>query len=149
MTKERGGSLIFLAAGIYGLLFSMTLPLGRWNEPGPAVFPLVLSSLLCLSGIMWFIRGKQEKRKPVSPGKSHTSFGAPVKIVGISVGFILFLEPLGYLLASTLYLFLLFLWVSRYRLWVAVILALAFGPGSWLFFGKLLATPLPQGYLPL
>ena len=51
MTKERGGSLIFLAAGIYGLVFSTGLPFGRWNEPGPGVFPLALSILLCISGL--------------------------------------------------------------------------------------------------
>jgi hypothetical protein len=28
MTKERGGSLIFLAAGVYGLVFSIQLPEG-------------------------------------------------------------------------------------------------------------------------
>jgi hypothetical protein len=54
---------------------------------------------------------------------------------------------LGYLLTSLLYMFVLFLWVSRYRLWVAVVLAITFGAGSWLFFERLLATPLPKGSL--
>ncbi|HUL30806.1 MAG TPA: hypothetical protein VLZ03_10175, partial [Thermodesulfobacteriota bacterium] len=63
MTKERGGSLIFLAAGIYGLVFSVQLPLGKWNQPGPAVFPLSLSILLCLFGMGWFIRGKGAGKK--------------------------------------------------------------------------------------
>jgi putative tricarboxylic transport membrane protein len=149
MTKERGGSLIFLAAGIYGLGLSMSLPVGRWNEPGPGVFPLVLSSLLCVFGILWFIQGKGERKDAVAPGESLRRFMTPLKIIGITAAFVLFLEPLGYLLASTLYLFVLFLWVSRYALWIAMVLSLAFGPGSWLFFKKLLSTPLPKGFLPL
>ena len=151
MTKERGGSLVFLAAGIYGLVFSMGLSLGRWNEPGPGVFPLALSILLCVSGIVWFIRGKAkgEKKETVIRKAFIRKFSTPLQIVGLTAVFILVLEPLGYLLTSALYLFVLFLWVSRYRLWVAAVLAITFGAGSWLFFEKLLTTPLPKGFLPL
>jgi len=149
MTKERGGSFIFLAAGIYGMALSMRLPFGRWNEPGAGVFPLVLSFLLCVCGISWFLRGKGEKKESVGLGEFLRRFVTPLKILGITAAFILFLEPLGYLLSSTLYLFVLLLWVSRYGLWVAMVLSLAFGPGSWLFFSKLLSTPLPKGFLPI
>jgi putative tricarboxylic transport membrane protein len=150
MTKERGGSLIFLAAGIYGLVFSVGLPFGRWNEPGPAVFPVVLSILLCISGIVWFIRGKAKAETRKSAGVKeflHKYFTA-VQIVGLTGVFILLLGPLGYLLTSILYLFVLFLWVSRYKLWVAAVFAITFGAGSWVFFEKLLTTPLPKGFLP-
>ena len=149
MTKERGGSLIFLAAGIYGLFFSIQLPLGRWNEPGPAVFPLGLSIFLCIFGISWFLqgKGKGEKKEPASPRGFIQKFTTPIQIVSLTAAFILTFELLGYLLASTIYLFVLFFWVSRYRLWTALVLAIAFGAGSWLFFEKLLATPLPKGFL--
>ena len=82
-------------------------------------------------------------------GEFLRKYMTPVKITGITAVFILFLQPLGYLLASTLYLFVLLTWVSRYSLRIAIILSLAFGPGSWLFFKKLLSTPLPRGLLPL
>ena len=149
MNKERGGGLIFLAAGIYGLVFSIQLPLGRWNQPGPAVFPLGLSIFLCIFGISWFIRGRREgeKQGTVSLNGFVQKFMTPIKIICLTTGFILTFEFLGYLLASTLYLFLLFLWVSRYRWWTALVLAVVFGAGTWLFFEKLLATPLPNGFL--
>ena len=151
MSKERGGSLIFLAAGIYGLIFSIGLPLGRWNEPGPGVFPLGLSILLSIFGISWFIQGKGKggKKETVSLGEFVRKFITPLRIIAITAAFILTLELLGYLLASTLYILVLFFWVSRYKLWTAFILAIVFGAGSWLFFEKLLATPLPKGFLPL
>ncbi len=151
MSKVRGGSVIFLAAGIYGLVFSLQLPLGKWNQPGPAVFPLCLSILLCIFGISWFIqgKGKGEKKETASLRGFIQKFSVPLKIVGLTAGFILALAPLGYLLASTIYLFVLFHWVSRYRLWTALALAIAFGAGSSFFFGKLLATPLPGGFLSL
>ena len=151
MSKERGGSLIFLAAGIYGLIFSIQLPLGRWNQPGPAVFPLSLSILLCVFGVSWFIQGKgnAEKKETVCLGGSVRKFITPIQIVALTAAFILTFDSLGYLLASILYLFVLFLWVSRYRFWTALGLAIAFGAGSWLFFGKVLTTSLPKGFLPL
>ncbi len=151
MTKERGGSLIFLAAGIYGLILSIGLPLGRWNEPGPGVFPLSLSILLCVSGIVWFTRGKGKRKEKETAGLRELvrKFATPLQIAGLTVGFILALEPMGYLLASIFYLFALFVWVSRYRLWIGAVLAITFGAGSWLFFGRLLSTPLPMGFLSL
>lgn len=150
MTKERGGSLIFLAVGIYGVVFSIGLPFGRWNEPGPGVFPLALSILLCISGIVWFVRGKTkgEARTPGDLKGFLRKYATAAQIVGLTGVFILALEPLGYLLTSILYLFFLFLWVCRYKLWVAAVFAVTFGAGSWLFFGKLLTTPLPKGFLP-
>jgi putative tricarboxylic transport membrane protein len=150
MTKERGGSLIFLAAGIYGMVFSIGLPFGRWNEPGPGVFPLALSILLCISGIVWFIRGKTtgETRRSAGWKEFSRKYVTAAQIVGLTGVFILVLEPLGYLLTSILYLFVLLLWVCRYKLWVAAVFAMTFGAGSWFFFEKLLTTPLPKGFLP-
>ena len=149
MTKERGGALIFLAAGIYGIAFSSGLPFGRWNEPGPAIFPLIVSILLCASGIAWFVGGKAKERKQEALvwRQLVRKYRNPLRIVAFTAAFIVALYPIGYLLTSTLYLFALFFWVSGHRLSVAVLLAAVFGPASWLVFGKLLTTPLPAGLL--
>jgi putative tricarboxylic transport membrane protein len=151
MTKERGSSIVFLAAGIYGLVFSTGLPLGKWNAPGPGVFPLSLSILLCAFGLVWFVQGrvKQGEKPQERLGELLRKSGTPLQIVGITAAFILLLEPLGYLLASALYTFVLFSRVSRYPLWIAAALAATFGAGSWIFFTKVLSTPLPNGLLPL
>jgi putative tricarboxylic transport membrane protein len=151
MTKERGGALIFLAVGIYGVVYSSALPLGHWNEPGPGVFPLIVSILLCACGIGWFIRGKATDKKTQAGGLGDfvRKYDNPLRIVGLTAAFIVALQPVGYLLAATLYLFVLFLWVSRYRVPVAALLALVAGPASWFLFGRLLATPLPPGLLGL
>jgi hypothetical protein len=148
MTKERGGGLIFFIAGVYGLIFSIRLPLGRWNEPGPAVFPLVLSILLCVSGLFWFSQEKGKKKEPLGLKGFLRKYFVTLQIVGLTAIFILAFEPLGYLLTSMFYIFILFLWVSHYSLWSAAVLAVAIGGGSWFFFEKLLSTSLPKGFLP-
>ena len=151
MTKERGGSLIFLAAGLYGLVFSLGLPLGRWNEPGPGVFPLAISALLFVSAILWFIKGgKKGESSGISVRQGpFQQFSTVIQIVGLTALFIGVLEPAGYVVTSTLYLFVLFFWVSRYRVWSAAALAITCGAGSWFLFEKLLKTPLRKGFWPL
>ena len=102
------------------------------------------------SGLTPFVViGNAEKKETVRLGGFPRKFITPVQIVALTAAFILTFDSLGYLLASTLYLFVLFIWVSRYRFWTALGLAIAFGAGSWLFFGKVLTTSLPQGFLPL
>jgi putative tricarboxylic transport membrane protein len=151
MTKERGGSLIFLAAGIYGLIFSSQLPFGRWNEPGPGVFPLALSILLFVSGVSWFIRGKGKggEGEKFDWAVLLKRLGTPLKIVGLTLAYVVAFDRVGYLLTSLIYIFILFLWVSRYKLWIAAGLAIFIGAGSWLFFERLLSVQLPKGFLPL
>ncbi len=144
MNKERAGSLIFFLAGIYGFIFSVQLPIGKWNQPGPAVFPLSLSLLLCISGTLRFI---QEKGKgKIDWGGLIKKLATPLQIVVLTAFFILALDWLGFLVTSFLYLFMLFCWVSHYRLWAAMALSLIFGVGCWYFFGKVLAVQLPTGF---
>jgi hypothetical protein len=69
VSKERVGSIIFFLVGFYGLIFGIQMPLGKWNEPGPGIFPLFLSILLCAFGILWFILGK-DKEKAMIPWAS-------------------------------------------------------------------------------
>ena len=143
MTKKRAGSLVFLIAGIYGLIFTLRLPMGRWNEPGAGAFPLIVCILLCLSGIFLFIsgNGKAENDWPSMIRRQWI----PFQIVLVTGAFITALDRLGYLLTASLYLFVLLWWVSRYKLWIALSLAVLLGATSWYLFAKLLATPLPQG----
>ena len=152
MTNDRTASLLFLASGIYGFYYSVQLPMGRWNEPGPGVFPFTISLLLLISGAVWFIRGKRgkaEKREGEKAGGFAflRNLATPLKIVGLTALFILIFNRVGYLITSSLYLFILLLWVSRYKVIVSAALAVGIGVGSWYFFAKILAVQLPQGFL--
>jgi putative tricarboxylic transport membrane protein len=152
MTKDRATSVLFLLTGIYGLYFSIQLPMGRWNEPGPGVFPITLSILLLISGVAWFIVGKRGPEGKSEAAKTDRrdifkTLSTPLKIVGITALLILVFNRVGYLVASSLYIFILLFWVSRYRIVVSVLLALSIGIGSWYFFEKILAVQLPKGFL--
>ena len=145
MTKTRAGSLIFLAVGVYALIFSIPLPLGQWNEPGAGVLPLFLAIGLCVSGILWFIAGKPKKGEKAGIDWRGIAriVKVPFQIVVLTAGLVLVLTYVGFLLGTMLYLFLIFVWVSRFKLRVAIGLAVVLGTGSWLFFVKLLLIQLP------
>jgi putative tricarboxylic transport membrane protein len=149
MTKDRGGSLFFLALGVYGLIFSLRLPYGHLNNPGPAMFPFGLSILLLLSGILWFIHGKgrPEEKEEVNWRLLKDQF-MPFKIILTAAAFIVALERLGFLVSSFFFILLLLVWVSGVRVRIALGFALIVSVGSWLFFGKLLEVQLPPGLLP-
>jgi len=144
MTKERGGSLIFLATGIYGLILSVQLPLGKWNAPGPGVLPLFLSISLTVSGILWFIAGKKKGEKTGTDWRRVLSLlKTPSQILLLTAVFVFVMGQIGYLAGSLLYLFAVLLWVSRFKVRVAVGLSILIGFGSWYFFEKILAIQLP------
>ncbi len=148
MNKERFGGLIFLLAGIYGLLFSRSLPLGRWNEPGPGAFPFTLALLLAFSGAVIVARGKskrEEEQKIAQPGFLRRLI-TPLSIVILTLGFILALERIGYVAAALVYLFILFYGVCRFRLPAAAGMAFIFGLGSWFLFLKVLGVQLPLSF---
>jgi putative tricarboxylic transport membrane protein len=148
MGRQQVAGLIFLSIGIYGLVFSVPLPWGTWEEPGPGLFPLAVAILLCLAGIVKIFQDKgKEEGGRTDWRELARGFLTPMKILGITLVFILALERLGYLLATPLFMFILLQWVCRYRILVALILALVIGVGSWYFFDKLLAVQLPQGIL--
>jgi putative tricarboxylic transport membrane protein len=145
MTKERGGGLIFLLLGIYGLIFSSPLSLGEWNDPGPGVLPLSLSILLCVSGISWFFAGKPKggEKTGIDWNGMARLLKTPFQIVVVTSAFVLAMPRIGYLAGSFLYLFLILFLVSRYKLRAAAGLAIVLGIGSWLFFVRILVIQLP------
>jgi hypothetical protein len=67
-------------------------------------------------------------------------------IVLLTLGFILALEPGGYVASVMVYLFILFLGICRYKLPLAAGMAVVFGLGSWYLFVKVLGVQLPLSF---
>jgi len=147
MKKERVASFIFFLTGVYGLIFSLSLPMGRLSEPGAGVFPLIVSLLLLLAGTSMFFAGTEK-----AFANGFLSFlkeqKVPFLIILITVVFIFLLEILGYVVTASLYIFLLFSVVSRYKWSFALTCAGLIGIVSWYIFDILLETPLPKGIFP-
>lgn len=143
MSKESIGGLFLLFVGSYAFLHSIQLLIGTWRQPGPGLFPLLLSVLLCIVATLIFISGKGKEK--IDWRGSIGQRMKPWQIVMLTIGFILAMKPVGYLVTSLFYLFVLFLWVCRFRMWVATILSALLAPATWYFFGKILGLHLPVG----
>jgi len=137
-----------LLTGIYGITFSLSLSMGRWNEPGPGAFPFGLAILLAFSGIMIIARAKSKREE--KQGKKARDFLrnliTPLLIILLTLGFILTLERVGYVSSVWVYLFILFFGICRYKLPLAAGMAVVFGLGSWYLFVKILGVQLPLSF---
>jgi putative tricarboxylic transport membrane protein len=143
MTKDHIGGLFFLFIGVWVFSLSIKLPIGRLAEPGPALLPLSLSILLSIMGILIFVSGKGKPK--IGSRMAIRKMAKPLAIILLTLAFIIFMGRLGYLVTSFLYLFSLFFFVCRLRLFVAVILSGALAAGSWYLFGNILGIQLPRG----
>ncbi|MFO1085268.1 MAG: tripartite tricarboxylate transporter TctB family protein [Reyranellaceae bacterium] len=55
--KDLGAGLVFVVVGTFYLVYALrTLPMGRAVEMGPGYFPIVLSSLVALVGVVVTVR---------------------------------------------------------------------------------------------
>jgi putative tricarboxylic transport membrane protein len=145
-TDRVGFGTIFIIA-LYGVVASSLMPLGQLYEPGPGFFPLALSTvLLCLSGL-----GLASSRRSAEDlARTEPFWGdlrTPAKIVLATALAVLAFEPAGFLLTSSCFLVLLFLWVSRYPVWKAVSFGIVGGFTGWFCFVKLLGVSMPGGFL--
>lgn len=143
MTKDHIGGLFFLFVGVWVFSHAIKLPFGKLSEPGPALFPLSLSILLSIMGILIFISGKGKTK--IDWRMDFREMAKPLAIILLTLAFIILMGRLGYLATSFLYLFSLFFFVCRFRLFVAVILSGILAAGSWYIFGNILGIQLPRG----
>lgn len=143
MNIDRIGGLFFLLVGLCFFSLALKLPVGKFTQPGPGVFPLVLSLLLAVIGGFIFFSGKGKERSGGAGGLGNAA--KPLAIILLTLGFIVFLGPLGYLLGSFLYLFGLFYFVSRIKWFVSAGISGILAAGTWYFFGKILGIFLPLG----
>lgn len=105
---------------------------------------MALAILLSLSGVLGIsLRDPGEKLESLS----LRPLLKPAQIVGVTLAYILALEWGGFVLTTFLYLFILFAWISRYRLPAALGMAAAFSAGGWVLFAKVLGLLLPRSFL--
>lgn len=143
MTKGRAGSILFLLVGVWALAQSARLPMGSWTQPGPAVFPFILSLLLTFVAIALLVSsgaGKKMAWRDVASGQVTTW-----TIIALTGLFIVGFDRLGFVPASALYLFVLLYAVSRFRMGTAAGLSAGITAAGWVLFVKILNLQLPMG----
>jgi putative tricarboxylic transport membrane protein len=138
---------LVLAAGY--LYATSTLPSFEFGDPlGPRAFPVLLGVLLAIAGVLLAI--ESWRPRPLPPGEVPRGASHPRAVAGVaiaSVAFFALLEPLGYLVAITLYLFGTIWWLHGRRPFLCLTIAVLFAVGSYALFVKALGVSLAKGWL--
>jgi hypothetical protein len=147
MNTDRTGFGTLFVLALYGVASSSLMPMGSLHEPGPGFFPLVLSVILLLLSGLGIASARLSAQDLARSEPFWGDLKTPVKIVLATGLAVLAFEPVGFLLTSSCFLALLFLWVSCYPWWKALLSGIAGGIAGWLCFVKLLGVPMPGGFL--
>ncbi len=146
-----------MAVGLLGLLLALgygqqawtTLPMGRPNQPGAGVFPMLVAVIMALSslGILW----EQIRSSEADDDRLRLPTGADLRrFLGVVVaifGYIALASLFGHLVAS-IALSLAMVHLIKPGSWPRTILVgLAISLSAYWVFVMLLGVPLPKGDL--
>jgi putative tricarboxylic transport membrane protein len=144
------GALLALA-GVALAVSSVGLGLVVGAVPAPGFFPTVLGLLLAALGValvvqaLWLrLRQGEDSYLPDLLGWRRLGYTA-----GATIGLLLVLEPVGYQVAMTLYVFGLLVLAGGRRLLPSAVIAVVFGVGTYVAFVYGLDLALPNASLPL
>ena len=142
-------TIVIAAVYLYATTLIPSLEIG--DPLGPKAFPRLLGAALLISaGLLFIEMWKDRGARPAGGESSQWVPGIVLVIAGVAVwtaGYYLVFQPLGYIIATTVYLLGLMAWFNRDK-WVAnVFSAVLFSVLSYLMFVKL-DVNLPTGFLP-
>ncbi len=142
------GGVAFLLLALLGVRESLRLPLGRWQNPEPGLFPFLLSLLLAAlasallaSAVAWRRLAGHPEAVDSHPKKVWWTLAA-------LLGFYVLMEPGGFLLSSFLLLVFLLRAISLRGWPLSVGVSAVAALSTYLVFNRLLKLPLPKGLLP-
>jgi putative tricarboxylic transport membrane protein len=167
--------LVVAGAGVLLLASALGIEDGTRPAPGlgPATLPTVLSTLLIVAGLALAVIGLRHRRAtniaadPTRTGEAGVGAGAgaavedelvapaepPVPwrrlavVVALFIGYALIFIPLGYMLATAIYLAVMVTVIDRSRWKRNLIFAVVFAVVVYYGFTELLSVQLPAGVL--
>jgi putative tricarboxylic transport membrane protein len=134
-----------ITGGIPLAVFSRQLDLGNFRMPGPGAWPFLLAIVMALLG-GWLVFRPQPTTEVALKGVPR--WGRLAIALGTLFGYVLILEPLGYLVATTLLMFAQLHWVENRHWATSLFIAVMVAVISFLVFGFWLKVLLPSGILP-
>jgi putative tricarboxylic transport membrane protein len=144
---------IFLALGALVLFAIQGFPKIPGQPVGPALFPGILATVLCVTGVVLLVQGWLHRRGSGEPWlewepwvRSPRHVAALAVLLGSALLYLLAANALGFLVTATLILTALFI-VLRVPPGRAVLIAVVAALVVHFAFYKLLRVPLPWGVL--
>ena len=146
MAERILAACTLVLAGIY-LYATSTLPSFEHGDPlGPRAFPVLLGVLFALAGVLLLVESRA-RGPAAAPPLPHAGLRkrAVGGVAAATLAFIVLLEPLGYLVAITLYLSGVMRWLHGRRALLCLAISILFALGSYSLFVKGLGVALAKG----
>ena len=142
MSKDLASAVFWLAVAIYVSFEGFTkLKLGTLRQPGPGFFPFWGGLLLGACALILLVRSlksRERRRFGAIP------WPALIMVLGALLGYLLFLETLGFVIVTLLFLLALFCFAEigwiKHVAWSVIATSLVYA-----LFKLWLKVPLPSG----
>jgi putative tricarboxylic transport membrane protein len=150
-TRPRIAGAVLLAIGVIALIatFSISSPRYGWSITGPRFAPLIASIALILLALAFLLRTwwRQDRgwAEHVHAELSATHWPTPGLLLALLIAYVLLLGPLGYALATTIFVWLAAWLLGSDRPVRDVTVGLALGVVAGIVFGEWLNVQLPTG----
>lgn len=136
---------LVLSAGYLAL--GAKMPFGQMDQPGAAVFPMVVGVILLFSSAAALLEGWRMDPALTVEWPAGADGRRVLRAAALLLGYFLLLPWIGQLLASFLFFVLAVRLLSDYS-WTRVVVSSALLAGAlYLVFVRLLQVPLPAGHL--
>lgn len=153
-----GGSLqkrrAYLATGALGvalsagyLLMAWRLPMGRIDQPGAGVFPIVVGVLLLLASLSVLREGMKLPPEAAVEVPARADRNRVLRLFGLILGYIVLLPWTGQLIGSLVFCLLLIRLLSATGWILAAIQATVISIALYCVFVLLLQVQMPSGIL--
>jgi hypothetical protein len=152
LSYEIVSTLFFFVLGVTVAVASWATGFGKWEDPGPGFMGVLSGTALSFLSVLWL--GYSLAKKPASgspPIKFFPEAQSPTRIIRALIplcGFAIFLESLGFLICTFLFLSILF--KEDAKSWSrTLLLSLAVSLATYIVFEVWLHIQFPEGLLPL
>jgi len=144
--REKYPAIFLLIFSIYVCLESAQLGLGAIYKPGSGFISFwsgIFLGVLALILLIQSIRPTRGNR--AQEAKEKTNWKAFALVLVSLIGYILFLQHLGFIITTTLFVLVLLKWIEKKGWFLSVLTSLILAFVSYYVFRTLLHADLPKG----
>jgi putative tricarboxylic transport membrane protein len=146
MISDRLVALPWMVIGAWLVYAGRDLGIGAARDPGPGAFFFWLGLVIAISA-SWQLLSPSPAGAPMRDRLRAAADPRPLIAVAATAIYAYMLEPVGFVLATCFFLFVLTQLVQKGRLLQSALFSVVAAVGSYVFFRHLLGTQLPAGLL--
>ncbi|TJY39610.1 tripartite tricarboxylate transporter TctB family protein [Cohnella pontilimi] len=141
---DRYASIVFLLIGVLFVWQSQSIGTSSYgSNVGPDIFPMGLGVVMILLSIRLFYEVLKTKTSASSEEDTKPDYKRFLLILAASLIYAYFLEDIGYVIGTFLFLLFSFQVIERGKWLVSIIISAAFSYGVYYLFVQILEGSLP------